>query len=119
MKETLRAYRLPPPHDSEDVYEVAIKIRQVASGEIVSYLDYLYWDADNDIPHTFIWEEGNYSCDCNRSLFFHRNKGLKDDQFEESECGDEDYEVEITNPKTGEVIYSDLGLAERKARDSK
>ena len=42
----------------------------------------------------YIWEEGNYSCDCNRSLFLHR----KYPEFSEFEhCGNEielvDYEV--------------------------
>jgi len=33
----------------------------------------------------FMWEEGNYSCDCNKSLFIQRNCCP---DFPEMECGD-------------------------------
>ncbi len=34
----------------------------------------------------YMWQEGNYACDCNRSLFIHRQC---DKKFPEMECGQE------------------------------
>lgn len=48
------------------------EVRQTIHGEIEPYL--------------FNWQEGNYSCDCNRGLFFDGN---------EHPCGDGRYLVKI------------------------
>ena len=33
----------------------------------------------------FLWEEGNYSCDCNREIFFQRAKGK---EVDDACCGE-------------------------------
>lgn len=43
--------------------------------------DHYYYDG---LP--YIWEEGNYSCDCNKSLFIINQC---DENFPELPCGDE------------------------------
>jgi hypothetical protein len=40
----------------------------------------------------FMFEEGNYSCDCNKSLFINRHC---DDKFKELDCGDEIELIEL------------------------
>jgi hypothetical protein len=43
-----------------------LKILRVADGATADYYDeYFEWPESE-----FIWTEGNYSCDCNRALFF-------------------------------------------------
>lgn len=39
----------------------------------------------------YIWSEGNYSCDCNRHLFF--NRVIDPDFDEDFNCGDEVYSI--------------------------
>ena len=51
----------------------------------------------------YLWEEGNFSCDCNRRLFFYPGQ-----EFEDDPCGDEEFSVNIINPKTGLVIYKEF-----------
>lgn len=41
----------------------------------------------------FIWDEGNYGCDCNRALFFARAAGVELD-MDETPCGDSRYELD-------------------------
>lgn len=98
-------YRLEPPHDTYDCVRTVVKIRHNESGEEVEYDDYLIWDEDYQSPSYYIWEEGNYSCDDNRSHFFHDAKGVS---RPEVTCSKGRYSVEIRNKKNGEVIYSDL-----------
>jgi hypothetical protein len=43
-------------------------------------------DPDGDCEIPYIWEEGNYACDCNRALFIQR---CCDENFPESPCGEE------------------------------
>lgn len=54
----------------------------------------------------YIWSEGNYSCDCNRHLFF--NRVLDPDFDEEFTCGESVYSiVDIQLPdgsRTDEMI---------------
>ncbi len=41
------------------------------------------WDYEDEGDVLYTWEEGNWSCDCNRSIFFLKRKLGK-----EMKCGD-------------------------------
>ena len=80
-------------------------IRNNETKEIREHEDEVWWDYNEpyeDFPSDFIWRDGNYSCDCNRHLFFQRAKGENED---DAECGEEKYSVNLKNPKNGEIIY--------------
>ena len=64
----------------------------------------VYHDDCNYIDfNPFIWEEGNYACDCNRGLFFYNWEG--DEEFE---CGDSRFIIDkIINRGTGEILYNE------------
>lgn len=62
-----------------------VAIRHNPSGEIRMYRQDMTWDDDE-----FMWTEGNYSCDCNRYLFFERAAGNEPD-WDLAKCGDELY----------------------------
>tara|TARA_R110001599_G_scaffold101758_5_gene260064 strand:- start:353 stop:586 length:234 start_codon:yes stop_codon:yes gene_type:complete len=48
--------------------------------------------------HYFMWEEGNWSCDCNRGLMF---------DGEDYECGDDLFEVVKIVNEDGSIIKLD------------
>ncbi len=50
----------------------------------------------------YMWEEGNYSCDCNRKLFF--DPGVVHDV----DCSDGKFSVNLINPKTKSVFYKEF-----------
>ena len=85
---------------------VKVKIRENSSNFIQEYDSFLFKDPDTGKALIWIWEEGNYSCDCNRRLFFYQNIGI---ELADSalECGEGKYSVEISNIN-GQVIYSDF-----------
>jgi hypothetical protein len=56
----------------------------------------------------FIWEEGNYSCDCNRELLFGYAKGLKFEDMPDVKCSDGRFSVNLENPVTGEIFYREF-----------
>ena len=93
------------PHDKDIWVKCIAYIRNNETGEIRHYKDDLIWDTENNCPHTFIWEEGNYGCDCNRDLFFNYAIGKKYDEIKDKKCGHEKYDVNLENPKTKEIIY--------------
>jgi len=77
------------------------------------------WPGLNDWESTvrFLWEDGNYSCNCNRFLFFERAMGRTEAEIEEldpnkgddwGDCGKyEKYRCNwIKNADTNEIIYS-------------
>lgn len=64
----------------EKVFKVVLRH---SGKEYVVYDDY-YLEAPNDISQ-YMWEEGNYSCDCNKSLFIQRQC---DEEFPDMTCGD-------------------------------
>ncbi len=43
----------------------------------------------------WMWEEGNYSCNCNHHLFFERAEGTSEEEIEDQSCCAENYEVEL------------------------
>lgn len=48
------------------------------------------WDDELDVFHMmqYAYEEGNYSCDCNRQLFWLRSQQRLDEAEEDMPCGD-------------------------------
>lgn len=59
------------------------------------------WDYWGD----FIWEEGNFSCDCNRAAFFAEAEG--EDGPEDPPCGDNAFSVMLTT-MDGYPLYNEL-----------
>lgn len=85
--------------------DVTISIKKNATGEVRSYPSTL--NADECGDHTmWIWEEGNYACDCNRALFFAR--ASEEDEDWEHPCTDGEYSVNIV-ASSGENVYSEFG----------
>lgn len=70
-----------------------IVLRKVDSGEEVSLVE----DYDSEVNAVFLWRDGNYSCDCNRELFFERAKG-KDPDLDEVWCSEGRFEVVSLEP---------------------
>ena len=99
-----------PPHDKSTWIEIIAHIRNNQTGEIRQYKDDAIWDEDNGCPHLFIWEEGNYSCDCNRKIFWGDSIGHEYED-EETPCGDGDFSINLENPKTGEIFYREYERA--------
>ena len=80
-----KVIKMDPPHDTNTWIQLIAKIRKNDTGEIREGKEDVLWDEDENEPHLWIWEEGNFSCDCNRELFFNRYGGVDAD---ETECGD-------------------------------
>lgn len=83
-----------------DKIRLKVEVRNNATGELATDIwpDWMY--------NTYWWEEGNASCDCNRSLFFLRALGR--DEADESDCGEGGFSVRLSNADTGEVLYDEL-----------
>lgn len=74
---------------------VVASIKNVKTGEVMTHsyeVEPEYADSQR-----FLWEEGNYSCDCNRELFFRRAQGqeLTDEEFDDLKCREGDYSVTL------------------------
>lgn len=68
-------------------FAVRVRLRDTQTGETREFeckYDHIGCGPDNA---RYIWTEGNYSCDCNRSLSF----GVS---FEDARCGDGRYELD-------------------------
>lgn len=65
--------------------------------------DYSWSGPDSD----YIWSEGNYSCDCNRALFFARAGNEPDAESWDPPCGEGRYAVRIE--VDGRTVYQDEG----------
>lgn len=77
-----------------------VHIRDNRSRETRSYVEPRAW---SDLDE-YIWSEGNFACDCNRSLFFKRAGGEEDP--ESDDCGDGRYSVFI-QAEDGATLYED------------
>ena len=96
----------PPPHDKDLWVNITAQIKNNETGEIRQYAVIGIWDKEINGPNTYIWEEGNWSCDCNRCDFWHQSGG--EEEWEESECGFEKFSVNLSNPETGEIFYREF-----------
>jgi hypothetical protein len=99
------------PKDAHPVWKnrvvwIDVQIRHNESGEVRTTREWaIYEPQDGETPNAFMYEEGNYSCDCNRHLFFHRAVGVEPDDHD---CGDGAYSVNLVNPKNGQVYYQEF-----------
>lgn len=93
-----------PPHDKVLWAKAVVRIRHNPTGEIRE-IDQDVILNDNLEAELFIWEEGNFSCDCNRGLFF-ANAAGEDDP--DRACGMDEYSVQIINPADGSIIYDEF-----------
>lgn len=85
---------------------VKAHIRLNATGEVrVDDTKEVLYDGD-DNPSIFIWKDGNFSCDCNRRLFFRRAAG--EDDGDDVVCTDGLYSVNLVNPSNDEVYYREF-----------
>ena len=80
-----------------------VYIRDNNTREIRVYQENHDWDDS----YIFQWAEGNYSCDCNRELFFGRACG--EERWGKTECGQGRFSISIALP-SGEVVYSEEDL---------
>lgn len=89
--------------------KIVALIRKNKTGEIREYKDEVWWDHNepyDDYPNDFMWSEGNYSCDCNRHIFFNNKKYGEEDW--DCPCGEELYSVNLKNPKNNVIFYSEF-----------
>lgn len=88
---------------------VDFHITDETTGEVVIFKDdHEYTEDPHDRkPNLFIWEEGNYACDCNRGLFFGRGKGVSPELDLGYLCGESRYSVLGYDRETGALVLSD------------
>lgn len=66
------------------------------------------WQDSWQSTYSFIWEEGNFACDCNRALFFERAKTGDQAAWPETPCGNDLYKLDkLVVRETGEIVYSE------------
>lgn len=79
-------------------------IRKNSTNEVRSKEHDMILEDGMDYPSVYNWEENNYSCDCNRELFFENAApGEIDDH-----CSEGRFSVNIENPTTGEIFYREF-----------
>jgi len=80
---------------------VSVTIKKVSTSESRTLPDEQY---SLDVSNLrFLWADGNYSCDCNRAIFFDR----PEDDEAEYPCSDGAYLVKVV--ADGEVILDEIG----------
>lgn len=62
------------------------------------------WGDEKDGVYDYLWSEGNYSCDCNRGMFFAQAAGEPDPDMI---CGESRYAVKILSEDGSAILYED------------
>lgn len=97
--------------------ECIAQIRNNATGEIREYETQEMLEEGDEHPSTFNWEENNFSCDCNRLLFFKRAKGEVADGDWDVECTDGKFSVNLMNKKDRKVYYREYDVEQEPIDD--
>ncbi len=87
--------------------KINVFLRDTRNGYSKVYQDEGFLDEDGNF-HDFIWTEGNYSCDCNRSLFLYDHNPDK-----ELPCNIFDNIIEIDkieDATTKKILHIQKGL---------
>lgn len=75
----------------------SVNIKNNSTSEVRKVDFNLPWN--NDSSH-FLWTQGNYSCDCNKHLFFSNSE-------EDFKCGDDVYSIVDITLDDGSLIKID------------
>ena len=86
-------------HNNAHLVKVVAHIRKNSTGEIRRCETEEVLEHNADKPTVFNWKENNYSCDCNRELFFERAVGK---EIDDDTCSHGRFSVNLENPITGE-----------------
>jgi len=105
-REDFTFVKMDPPHNDLLWVKTIARILWTKTGEVRDCHEHSIWD-DKDGEQevsTYIWEEGNYRCSCNRHLFFARAGGHP---TENTSCGwDDEYLVNLYADK-GKLLYQE------------
>lgn len=82
-----------------DCVKVLVLIKKNSTNELKSFITDI--NLINGKPSIFMWEEGDYACDCNRTLFF----GEK-----QEDCSSGNYSVKIF--LSDKCIYSEFEIGD-------
>lgn len=93
------------------------RIRDNDTKEIrIGKMDLDWWHDDihaGRTDSTFWWQEGNFSCDCNRGDEWQRAGGVKEEDLDDSPCGMTRYTVLDVTLEDGTVVpIDDLAVEE-------
>lgn len=99
-----------PKHKIKDAcwVEVIAQIMHVETATVREYKTHEIFTYGEAHPSTFNWAENNFSCDCNRSLFFYRAVGEEEPENENQQCTDGQYLVKLVNPVDGKIYYDEF-----------
>lgn len=95
-----------PPHNTSEWVKIDVYIRRVSDGVERIYHTEGILEDDNETLSTHIWANGNFSCDCNRYLFF-QHAADEQEVDENCKCGHGGYLVWIVNPINKETVYDE------------
>ena len=87
--------------------KVTLHIRKNETGEVRTIKEDFIIEPGEQYPSPYIVEEGNYSCDCNRELYFERAEG-NEPELESTSCSDGRFSVNLENHVTGEIFYREF-----------
>lgn len=93
------------PHDHLIWVYIIAHIKNNETSEVRQYKEKLNIEFGESHPNDYIWESGNYACDCNREIFF--RKAGQEEKIDH-DCGDGKYSVNLQNPRTGDMFYSEF-----------
>ena len=104
MKSDYEFIKKSPPHDTSEWVKIKVHIRNNDTKQVRIYEDDGLWDEDTQEVALYIWEEGNFACDCNRQLFWWRANNENED---ETPCGDSKFSVNIYSTN-GKLVYKEF-----------
>lgn len=97
----------PPEVPGSTWVAVIAHIRKNDTREVREYHPDMLIKDGEDWPDIWIWTDGNFSCDCNRALFFGYAAGETWKDANDAPCGEGGYSVKLVNPVTGECFFDD------------
>ena len=84
---------------------LTIRLRKTETGEERDYTDEYGSREQWEKSGGYIWMEGNFSCDCNRELFFCRAGDEDEPDPITAQCGDTRYRLVWVKDEGGEILY--------------
>lgn len=82
---------------------VIVEIEKTSTGEVRTIASGLDWYDHSE----FFWTDGNFGCDCNRSLVFQCGAEEGDADEPEADCGVGEFRVVSIKAQDGKLLFSE------------
>ena len=88
--------------------DVIINMRHNPSKEIITFSEQCRINISDDTLDFYMWDTGNFVCDCNRRILWCNNHNTKLPELDDNKCGYDEFDIQIYELTDSYPLYDEF-----------